>query len=551
MIVLSGDVELNPGPKRKAAQILSVCHWNLNSICAHNFTKLSLLRAYVSLHKFDIICLSETYLDSSIDDASLEISGYYLLRSDHSFNKKRGGICIYYKNFLPLKVTGVRLLEECIAFDLIISNKLCSFAALYRSPSQSQDDFATFSDNFEMTLDLVSKKNPFLIVVLGDFNANLNQWLDKDSSTSEGISIENNTPHFGSHQIVNEPTHILENSSSCVDLVFTYQPNLSVESGTQPSLHPNCHHQTIYAKFNLDVLYPPPYTREVWHYKDSNGDLIRRSINDFDWDRAFANNHVDQKVLIFNKTVLNMLINFIPHEVIVCDDKDPPWFNGKIKSLINEKLRTYNAYRKNIGSSQLRKNLSSLQQRLHDLIDDSKQKYFLRLTQKLYTIQKGTKAYWALLKIFLNIRKIPVIPPLFHNNKFVTEFKEKAELFNSFFAKQCSLIKNGSKRPPRLHFLTEKRLSTVKFVSNDILKIIQNLNPNKAHGHHKISIRMLKICGDSLYRPLELIFNDCLANGIYPSDWRKGNIVPVYKKNDKQPLNNCLYYQYEVKFSSE
>ena len=107
--------------------------------------------------------------------------------------QKRGGIYIYYKNFLPLKVTGIRLLEECIVFDLIISNKLCSFVALYRSPSQSQDDFATFSDNFEMTLDLVSKKNPFLIVVLGDFNAKLSQWHDKDSSTSEGISIENIT----------------------------------------------------------------------------------------------------------------------------------------------------------------------------------------------------------------------------------------------------------------------------------------------------------------------------------------------------------------------
>ena len=182
--------------------------------------------------------------------------------------------------------------------------------------------------------------------------------------------------------------------------------------------------------------------------------------------------------MIFNKSLLNILSNFIPHEVIVCDDKDPPWFNGKVKSLINEKLKTYNAHCKNIDNSQLDKNLSSLQQRLRDLIDDSKQKYFLRLTQKLNTIQKSTKAYWALLKFFLNNRKIPVIPPLFHNNKFVTDFKEKAELFNSFFAKQCSLIKNESKLPPRLHFLTDKRLSTAKFVNNDILKIIQILNPN-------------------------------------------------------------------------
>ena len=122
--------------KQSAAQTLSICNWNLNSICAHNFAKLYLLRAFVSVHKFHIICLSETYLDSSVDDESLKISGYYLIRSDHPSNKKPGGICIYHKNFLPLKAISVHLLEECIAFDVIISSKLCSFIALYRSTSQ-------------------------------------------------------------------------------------------------------------------------------------------------------------------------------------------------------------------------------------------------------------------------------------------------------------------------------------------------------------------------------------------------------------------------------
>ena len=58
---------------------------------------------------------------------------------------------------------------------------------------------------------------------------------------------------------------------------------------------------------------------------------------------------------------------------MVCDDKDPSWFNGKIKSLFNEKLRTYNAYCKHSNNIQLRNNLRSLQQLLCDLIDDSKQ----------------------------------------------------------------------------------------------------------------------------------------------------------------------------------
>ena len=74
-ILLSGDIETNPGPKPIAGQSFSICHWNLNSISAHNFTKISLLTAYVLVHNFDIICLSETYLNSetSTDDKNLEI----------------------------------------------------------------------------------------------------------------------------------------------------------------------------------------------------------------------------------------------------------------------------------------------------------------------------------------------------------------------------------------------------------------------------------------------------------------------------------------------
>ena len=190
LITFSGDVELNSVHKRNAAQAHSICHWNLNSVWAHNLAKSYLLRAYVNVHKFNTICLSETYLDSSVDYGSLEISGYFLIRFGHPSNKKRGGICIYHKNCLPLKFTGVRLLEECIAFNLIRSNKLCSFIAFYRSPSQSQDDFATFSDNFKMTLDLVSKENPFLLVVFGGFNAKLNQWHDKRSSTAVEMQLK-------------------------------------------------------------------------------------------------------------------------------------------------------------------------------------------------------------------------------------------------------------------------------------------------------------------------------------------------------------------------
>ena len=117
---LSGDIEKNPGPKKDFSQMFSIGHWNLNSLVARNFTKVALLKAYLSVQKFDIFCISETYLNSSIteDDDSLRIPGYNLIRSHHPSNSKRGGVAIYYKYFLPLKLIDVNYLRESTLFEL-------------------------------------------------------------------------------------------------------------------------------------------------------------------------------------------------------------------------------------------------------------------------------------------------------------------------------------------------------------------------------------------------------------------------------------------------
>ena len=168
----------------------------------------------------------------------------------------------------------------------------------------------------------------------------------------------------------------------------------------------------------------------------------------------------------------------------------------------------------------------------------SKQKYYSRIASKLTMTRKSPKTSWSLLKLFLNNKKIPIILPLFHENKFVTHFKEKTELFNAFFAKQCSLIDTNSSLPKNLIYLTEKRLRKIMFSEDDIAKIIQNLDPNKARGHNQISIRMLKIWGKTICKLLEYIFHECLNTGLFPLEWKKTNLVPVYKKGDKQCLKN-------------
>ena len=86
--------------------------------------------------------------------------------------------------------------------------------------------------------------------------------------------------------------------------------------------------------------------------------------------------------------------------------------------------------------------------------------------------------------------------------------------------------------------MTDNRLSSVSFPQDGIAKIIQNLDPDKTHGHDNINIRMLKICVSSIYKPLEMIFKQCIETGVFPSEWKKGNVVPIHKKGDKQTLEN-------------
>ena len=153
-IDLSGDIEKNSGPRCSSSQNFLICHWNLNSITAHSYEKISLLKVNLLIHKFDIVCLSETYLDLSapLHDVNLKIQGYEFVRSDHPSQHKRGDICIYFRNSLPLKILNIHYLQESVSFELQIGSEICTFVSLYRSPSQTSDDFEKFTYNFELIL---------------------------------------------------------------------------------------------------------------------------------------------------------------------------------------------------------------------------------------------------------------------------------------------------------------------------------------------------------------------------------------------------------------
>ena len=248
---------------------------------------------------------------------------------------------------------------------------------------------------------------------------------------------------------------------------------------------------------------------------------------------------------IFNQTLMNIFSNYIPNKLITVDDKDPPWMNESIKknimaknnacksfknSLVNyfANKKNYNAYSK----------LQTTSTKFSEMILKRKEDYYCALSDKLNDPHNSAKSYWSILKTLYNGKKIPLIPPILISNKLVSNFKEKANHFNDFFASQCTPVPNNSTLPLVTASITNASLSSISFNDQDILNVIHSLNINKAHGFNDLSIRLLKICDCSIVKPLPIILENCLQGRSFPNNWKKSNVVPIHKKGDKQLLQN-------------
>ena len=241
-----------------------------------------------------------------------------------------------------------------------------------------------------------------MTVILGDFNAKSYNWCKADITSLEGSKIDTITSSYALNELIQEPTHIPNSSSSCIDVIFISQPNLVVESGIHSSLHPNCHHQIVFVKFNLSIFYPPPYERTVWYYEKANTELISRTIDQFDWLRALSHVDVDEKVYFFTKMLLNIIQNFIPHETIICDDRDPRWTNKEIKKLMTEKNLAFKSCCCSNRSMFLLEKFKALRYQLHISIEELKE-YYTELSSGLanpLTNPKTTK-FLAYLLFFM------------------------------------------------------------------------------------------------------------------------------------------------------
>ena len=137
-----------------------------------------------------------------------------MFRKDHPNDTSRGGVCLYYRENLPItRVKNLEILDEAIVCQISIKRKKIYFVVVYRSPSQTADEFNLFLDRLELTVGNIQAKKPDCIIITGDFNCRAQQWWSGDIEDHHGTALDDLIQSKNLSQLIDEPTHVINDST--------------------------------------------------------------------------------------------------------------------------------------------------------------------------------------------------------------------------------------------------------------------------------------------------------------------------------------------------
>ena len=241
------------------------------------------MEAHNTLHHYDIISLCETSLNDSIQVPENALPGYKFHSCNHPEGDRNGGVGIFFKDNLPIRIRADLAFDEVIVSELIFGRKKIFFTVLYRNPQHNaqSDEFCGFLENLENLHLKLKNESPYAIFYAGDLNGHSQSWYPEGDTNAEGLKLDNLFSNLNLTQIISEPTHFMRDDCkpSCIDLIITDQPNLVLDSGVRGSLDPAVKHQIVFCKINFKLPPPPKYERKMWHFNRANCDMIKIPLN--------------------------------------------------------------------------------------------------------------------------------------------------------------------------------------------------------------------------------------------------------------------------------
>ena len=338
-------------------------------------------------------------------------------------------------------------------------------------------------------------------------------------------------------QLISDPTHFTENSSSLIDLILVRNSPNILTSGVADTFIPDLTRYHCPIVVLMKFLRPPnkAFKRRIWNYNLADFDKYRHVLTNSNLEEKLnQTTDSDQNTKEVTDTIIYAADQAIPNKYVTIRPTEHPWITCHIKNLIRKRKRSFRKFKRTTNPLHL-KHYKILRNKIVSDIRKPKKDYFDKLDNLLSSETTDSKLFWKTSKQMLNIGKSNHdIPMLFMNNECAETDIQKANMLNNYFASQATL--DDDNRPLPQFAPVQHNLSSISITIQDVKDVLRNLNVNKACGPDLISPRLLKEGGIILSWPLSIIFNRSLEQGYFPTCWKYGNVTPIHEKTINQHL---------------
>ena len=511
---------------------LNIAHVNCNSITAEN--RLSDLELFLSMNSIDVVCLTETKLDCTVNQSLYSLDGYHdpLVRHRDRFG---GGVAVLAKDNIAIKRLPDLELSDIEWIWLLVKTETATIiiCTVYLPPNLTSAQHNDFLQKLNDSVANAQRLSTDCIIILGDLNAGSNflapQFTNHSPITSFENKLKDEIISFDMHQLITEPTRRSNSTANLRDLIIVSNPFIVRRSGVM-SPFSKIDHFPVFLTLNITPPSRTTHIRQMWDYKRMDPDILVRRILDTDWD-SVLDGDVNDATSKLTETLLYAANEAIPRRHVMTKKHDKPWVTSDLKKQIRKRDRLFRLAKKrdkdfDWSCWRHQRNITT------DLNKRLKESYIQSQAHKLLETKQNAHKYHQILKGMVGKKRIQTIPPLIDSNGSpVMNDVDKANILNNFFADQTKLDTTDKTLPDITPSISPPlQLREVQVTEPEVLKALKSLNVNKSTGPDEIPTKFLKMTALLIADPLTKLFNKILQAGIYPTSWKVATVTAIYKR---------------------
>ena len=489
------------------------------------------LEALVDLYKPIAIGITEVKPKNTrfeIQASEISLDGYELF---HTLNQSGRGVSLHVKQ--ELKPSLIEL-EDNFSESIFVNCQLeqeenLVLGIVYRSPSiKDEKTLNELNHTMEKAADLKADH----LIIMGDFNYPQINWREdtctlKNDHPAAKFFRTTQEAFLIQHQF--EPTRIREGQTPTLDdLVFTNRDDIINEVVRIGALGKSDHCSLL---IDLKLKPPLPRKQERYNYSKANFDQIRKHLSEIDWKKELENKNTKQQWQTFLGIVEETKVKYVPKSKGGAPPRKP-WLDKDTLELVRQKHRLYRRWLRRREKEDYTNYLKA-RNKAKRACKKAKSSYERKIAEQA---KENNKPFWSYVKAKTGTRT--GIADLKKDDGSIAKTdKEKADVLNNFFQSvYTNEPEDDLPEPPIYDFRSE--LSDFDITEQEVNKLLKGLKVSKSGGLDGIPAIFLAETADQLAHPITTIFRKSLEEGSIPSDWRKANIIPIFKKGSRSSPNN-------------